>query len=435
MKFVFICLGLVLAAPTSAADKAFSDVFERAQLGSINADVANSARFSPPETALIEALYSFGRFDTKAADAALKSYAALGDKDVERERQYYSLSESLHLVQADYARAAQDGAAWMALPNAEKQEDYQSMQQALGISRLLSGTAPVRTPDGIAPSVLPLLKDKVGLSRISISVDGRMQKAVVDTGASFSVLSSSTAKRLGLKPLDSAASLHSSVSNNISSRITVAKNVKVGSTRFENVVFLVLDDQQLTFPVPGGYSIPAILGFPELSRLGQLKFDAAHMQVGNLVTMGRPNLVLADGKLFVETEVAGSCVPLHLDTGANASELTGLYAKAHPEMLVALETRKRRLGGAGGVASDQVLGWAGAVMRVGDREVTLPDLDVSQSIQISDPLRYGTLGRDVLAQGYELDFVGMRLSIEGRPAPGNNACDKGGAVGAARVGS
>ena len=409
-----------------AADSAFHQVFERAELGAYDLGMPGAlVRFRPAERDLIEALYGLGRLDEVAADAALRRYATRDDRDIERRREFYSLREDLSMLQGQYAAAAEAGMGLLQLPGAEQQPGYQGAVQTLGVAQMLSAVPPVRVPGGVVAGMLAATRDAAGLTRVTIRVNGQPQEAVVDTGASFSVVSATTARNLGLMPLRGEAKLGSSVSAEISTQLAVAGNVEVGGTRFESVVLLVLDDAQLTFPVPGGYAIPAILGFPELQRLGHWAFDAAAMHIGDgPPTHGRRNLFLNGSKLYVETDVAGSCVPLHLDTGASASELTGFYTSQHPLQVKTLQNHTRHLGGAGGVTQDEVLNWPGALLKVGDRQIMLSQLDVSQSKSMVPPLRFGTLGRDVLSRGYGIDFLHGQLWIKGDAPALGNACQR-----------
>jgi predicted aspartyl protease len=60
------------------------------------------------------------------------------------------------------------------------------------------GTAAEREPEQVSKVSLGVIdyeRYKVGLMRSDIAVDGHPQQAVIDTGASFSVLSATTAKR------------------------------------------------------------------------------------------------------------------------------------------------------------------------------------------------------------------------------------------------
>ena len=49
-------------------------------------------------------------------------------------------------------------------------------------------------------------------------------------------------------------------------RIGVADRLEIAGTVLRNVPFLIIDDEHLTFPLPGGYDIRAIIGLPGAAR-------------------------------------------------------------------------------------------------------------------------------------------------------------------------
>lgn len=53
-----------------------------------------------------------------------------------------------------------------------------------------------------------------------------------------------------------------------------AERLEFAGVTLANVAFLVLDDAQLEMPLPGGYKIDAIVGFPVLRMLDRITFEA-----------------------------------------------------------------------------------------------------------------------------------------------------------------
>lgn len=166
---------------------------------------------------------------------------------------------------------------------------------------------------------MPAGPDKVGLTRITFSVNGRSQEAVVDTGANLSVLSAAAARRLGVTVLEGGTDVGNGVQGTVPTRVGIAARIEIAGTVMTDVPFLIIEDANLTFPqVPGGYHIPAIIGLPELRALGRVRIE----QAGRFVVLppaeaGAPNLVASGNDLFAEVSIDGRPVPLHLDTGEN----------------------------------------------------------------------------------------------------------------------
>jgi hypothetical protein len=185
-----------------------------------------------------------------------------------------------------------------------------------------------------------------------------------------------------------------------------------------NVPFLILDDAALSFPqVPGGYAIPAILGIPEMRALRRLRME----QAGRLVILpsveeaqpALPNLHAGGNALFADVGVGGRNVPLLLDTGADRTTLTALYAAAEPARIAALRTGEANYSSAGGTRVRRFAIWPDAPLILDGRSLTLPQLNIELPGSGPAPDDSGTLGADILRQfeSYTLDFGRMRLSL------------------------
>ena len=116
-------------------------------------------------------------------------------------------------------------------------------------------------------------------------------------------------------------------------------------TVLPNVAFLILDDGQPELPrCRGGYNIPAIVGMPEMRALGRVRMEQAGRFTVLPPAEGAAGAVQPARQratsLFADVAVDGRTVPLLLDTGADRTSLTALYA----------ERRCRSGGGAAGRA-------------------------------------------------------------------------------------
>jgi hypothetical protein len=206
-------------------------------------------------------------------------------------------------------------------------------------------------------------------------------------------------------------------------RVVVAERLEIAGTVLRNVPFLIIDDEQLTFPLPGGYDIRAIIGLPVLRALGRIRIEnEGHFAV--LPTAGaagiESNLHASGNDLFVDVAIDGRNVPLHLDTGANQSSLSALYAAANPAVIADLQADERRTASAGGMRLASVATWRDAPIRFGGRALVLPSLPVSLPAEGPKPRFYGTLGSNALRafESYTIDFTTMRLELGEAVAPG-----------------
>jgi predicted aspartyl protease len=238
---------------------------------------------------------------------------------------------------------------------------------------------------------------------------------VLDTGANLSVVSLSTARRLGLHLHEGNASVHSASRAAVAVRLGVARVVQFAGLTLHDVAFLVLDDKQLTIPVPGGYHIDAILGFPVLRALQRFRVTAAGRLVPSLSppapAAAQGNMMMVGNDIYVQAGIDGVSVAMHLDSGGASSSLSAAFARDHADLLKNASSRHVHVGGAGGAVERLARAWSGARVHVGGGETTLARLDVGTGDGSGAPPNL--LGEDVLGafQWWSVDFGRMRFEV------------------------
>ena len=303
-----------------------------------------------------------------------------------------------------------------ALNEAGDTEMAESVGRMRELAALLSGRPPQRVEGSVVPAGTASHYDRVGLPRIEVTVNGLAQEAVIDTGANLSVLSRNTARRMGIEIAEAETRVSNGVQGTVGVRIGVADQIEIAGTVLRNVPFLIIDDEHLTFPVPGGYDIRAIIGLPVLRALGRFRVEAEG-RFAVLPTAGiegsESNLHASGNDLFVDVVIGGHNVPLHLDTGANQTTLSALYAAANPAAVAGLQAEERRSASAGGMRSAPVVTWRDASIGLAGRTQVLSALPVSLPAEGPEPRFYGTLGSNALRafQSFTIDFGAMRLEL------------------------
>jgi hypothetical protein len=127
-----------------------------------------------------------------------------------------------------------------------------------------------------------------------------------------------------------------------------------------------------------------------------------------------PNMSASGNDIFITVAVDGQAVPMHLDTGANKSSLSALYARAHPEAVAALGRRTAGMASAGGARLASVATWPNAPLALAGRTLVLPTLEIGLPAAEGPAPRFiGVLGSDVLRafESYTLDLRVMRLEL------------------------
>jgi predicted aspartyl protease len=372
----------------------------------------------PALQALARARIDASRLDAAGAARQLERYWRSDGRTAARDVLAWSIAADAAFAAGDYPQAAEATQAWSELLGAEAvpSDSAADVAQFHGIATLLSDL-PGQQVVARSPRSVPTRRDKAGLLQVPVRVNGLEQDAILDTGANLSVVSRSTAERLGIDILGAEASVGSASRDQVATRIGVARELELAGVTLANVGFLVLADSALEMPLPGGYRINAIIGFPVLRAIGRMRFEgdtfAALDPAASPATTS--NLHAIGNDLFAEATVGGRPVALHLDTGAPASFLSTRFARRYPELLQGLQRSERRSASAGGAITQQSAVWPEADIAIDAHAVKLPALPVlvtdAEAVQTRTS---GTLGLDVLDHfdAWALDLDTMRLDVE-----------------------
>lgn len=315
---------------------------------------------------------------------------------------------------AHAAKAAQQLQAALAASHAGADELAGAAQTAAIAAQLAA--LPAQRVTAYQPLAVPVRKDKVGLPRATVEIDGHAQDTVLDTGANLSVVSLSTARRLGLRLQQGGASVGSASRDAVAVRLGLADTLSFAGLTLHDVPFLVLDDAQLAMPVPGGYRIDAILGFPVLRALQRFRITAAgrlepSLSAANPASADTGNLLMVGNDMYVQANVGGVPLAMHLDSGAAGSALSADFARRHADLLKGLPTRSAHVAGAGGAVARRTATWPNVQLRVGGRTTTLAQLDVA--LAGGAGAAPNVLGEDALGAfaWWSVDFGQMRLEL------------------------
>lgn len=371
----------------------------------------------PSLALLAHARLAAARLDATEARRLVDSFLAHGEHSPRRRALAWTVATDAAFAAGDYAQAARAARQWQRnlVQAGSDQAERDGAAQTEAMAAQLA-TAPAQQVASYRPQAEPVHLDKVGLPRATVTVGGVEQEVVLDTGANLSVVSLSTARRLGLRLQQGQASVGSASRAAVATRLGMADTLRFAGLTLHNVAFLVLDDDQLVMPVPGGYRIDAILGFPVLRELQRFRITAAGRLEPSLSEAAAPdgkpgNLRMVGNDLFVQAEVGGWPVAMHLDSGGARSSLSASFAHRHAGLLKGLQQRREHLAGAGGAVERNVLTWPRARVRVDGRETVLTEL----AVELAD----GTggspslLGEDVLNafEWWSVDFGQMRLEL------------------------
>ncbi len=142
--------------------------------------------------------------------------------------------------------------------------EHKDVESTLSIVRLLGNALPQNIEH--QPVDIPTKRDPAGLIEAAVTISGKEQPWVFDTGAGFSVISRSFASSLRL-PTSQQSGITQGVSrDDVTVHTAVIPELQIGRARVHNVVVLVLEDKDLAVPELK-LQISGIIGTPSSKPL------------------------------------------------------------------------------------------------------------------------------------------------------------------------
>jgi hypothetical protein len=253
--------------------------------------------------------------------------------------------------------------------------------------------------------------------RVPVTVGGSDRSYVLDTGANLSTLMRSEAAALGLRVRPAGFTVRTSTDLAVTGDLAVADRIAIGGLEYRNVVFLVLDDDLLTFA--DGVRIPGLIGFPVIEQMAEIRVVAGHA----LEVPEQPprrtaaNLALRGLELLTRVEWEGRTLVCRLDTGADRTQLYEPFFRRHRARVESGGRLEPVIStGAGGPRRLDAYRMDGLRLTVGGAHVTLDATHVLTQPITRGPdgdALAGNVGRDVLdAFGeYVLNFRDMAFLL------------------------
>jgi predicted aspartyl protease len=302
--------------------------------------------------------------------------------------------------------------ALLATPAADPEREEN--ENARNLMDSLSDVAPQTVEIGRADPV-QAVRNRLGVQDVSVEVNGVKGEWIMDTGADFSTVTESEAKRMGLSVRETTAWVSGSTGEKNRLRLAVASNLEFGGARLRNVVFLVLADQALNIQALQ-HQIPGILGLPVLRALGRIAVSSAgtiRIHPPEKAQGGAPNMFFDEASPVVEVRRGEHRLQMFLDTGANTTVLHPSFRAAlGPEALPKLETRQGKTAGAGGMVERRTERVPNLRIQVLETVIELNKIRLLNETPAGrNRYRDGVMGMDALWGGYLLDFNAMRLEV------------------------
>ena len=138
----------------------------------------------------------------------------------------------------------------------------------------LAENDPPETVDPCDPFELQITIDPLGLIDVPVFVDADSHSWMLDPTLPFNLIARSTAKAVGLKLSDEAATIRTLTGRPIKVHVTVVPRFTIGGRlELRNMTVFVFDDADYFFPRTQ-YQVEGVLGYPALQALGSLTITA-----------------------------------------------------------------------------------------------------------------------------------------------------------------
>ena len=200
------------------------------------------------------------------------------------------------------------------------------------------------------------LAEKSELLWIPVVVNGKTYDFILDTGASFTMISQDLAKDMGAKIIVDPVFVGGGESRGGYGQRAFIDNMNVGPISFQNVIAFVSDNPSDDDPL----KVNAVLGMDFIKRAREIQIDLAEMALiipaqTTLPSHGR-NIILEVNIPIVEsTDINGNRFTFIFDTGASGANLSDLWFAKNAEMVAALPVETQHIWGHGGTIQNQIV--------------------------------------------------------------------------------
>jgi hypothetical protein len=294
---------------------------------------------------------------------------------------------------------------------------YADVKNTAIITNALSDVAPQEALIS-GDQTIPWTKNKVGLMEIPVKRGDSVALAIFDTRANISSISSTYAKKLGIRMLNVSYDENSGITGQrFKCSLGVADSLRINNILMKNVVFQVMPDEVL-YIAPIDLSLPIIIGYPVIAQWREIHIH----RNGTITIPAKPhpshlrNMALDGLDPVVNAVADGDTLGFKFDTGATTSDIFDNYFRRHKEDIMRRgKASTIKLGGAGGVVEKEVYTLDSFDIKVGSKSAALKQVSVhKEPIPNLNEKFYGNLGQDLMTQFEEtiLNFQDMYIDFK-----------------------
>jgi predicted aspartyl protease len=356
----------------------------------------------PPKAGTAERLAYDAELGGAAEDAAIETWLAVHADATTQTR-----AMLLHRLCNDYGVRIGGEKRVTACTEANKLAPDQEDASDQKIAEAFRSIPSIRASGG---ATVPTIANPLGSKSANVTVNGVTLPWFMDTGAEISVVTETTAAKLGVRVLPGSSDVGTSTSNRVTGKLGVIDKASIGSATVENLPVLILPDAMLK--LGKDYTIPGIFGLPAFAALGRI----AWLDRGTRLALGSDAPLPKGRTVRVYWHEDGLGIPVatpigtagaQFDSGADATALRkpGLALLGKDQLASTVE-RDATVGGAGGYVKIKVR----VLPRLDYSLDGVPLTALKLNIEDNDSSA-GRVGSDMIAQLklLTIDFAAMTL--------------------------
>lgn len=251
----------------------------------------------------------------------------------------------------------------------------------------------------------PMIKDRVGLFNIDVTIKENTKNFVFDTGANFSVIKRSLVEEFGLTFIETDFYVTAFTGVRVDSDLAIAKELKIGNLICKNVVFLVLNDEDISFPQIK-YSINGIIGFPVIEAMDEIRISKNNTIFipEKPINYNQNNFALDGLSPIIAVIYKKDTLSFGFDTGERETTLyTSFYQDYKQEIESKYNVETFKSGSVGGVIEFEGFNITELLISVGESSTTLNNIQLHKdNIGNKKNKLYGNLGQNYIKQFDEM---------------------------------
>ncbi len=264
-------------------------------------------------------------------------------------------------------------------------------------------------------SKIPIKRDVAGLQNVPVTLQKDTVDFVFDTGAEFSVILGSLAKKYGVKMIDGKVWTGTSTSKKVEGHMGLL-NIKLGTIELKNVAFLVLPDSSLTF-ANGLYVIKGIIGFPVMYA-----FTGFTIKENNFLMVNQKHQETSDKNfaidgqyIIIRVTAHNDTLPFIFDSGNTTTCLSSsFFNKYKSEITGKCKKTNVETGGAGGIDKAEAYILDSLTISAGNSRYTLDSLLIYPKDLSGYDMKYvyGNFGQNYISKFSEMRINFGSMNIE-----------------------